>query len=228
LPPDALRILDVGCSFGYGTAAVAARGPAGREVVGVERDPDHLKKARVRYPWLRVMPGDANALPVADGSADAVLLLDVIEHIARPELALSEAARVVRPSGVVIVSVPHRGLLRWLDALNLYASARRRWPSLPPLEAATESGGGPHRHFTASELVDLLGPGFTVERVARTGLGAQELATIAMIVVGVGLRARFLVGGLLPVHLVLGTLDDVLPTGTLAYNLAVRARRGAP
>lgn len=193
----------------------------------MERDPGLLEKARIRYPWLRVMPGDANELPVADAIADAVLLLDVVEHIARPERALSEAARVLRPGGVVIVTVPHRGLLRWLDALNLYAAARRRWPSLPALEATTENGG-PHRHFTASELADLLGPAFAVDRVARTGLGTQELATIAMIVVGVGLRARFLVAALMPVHLILGTLDDLLPTGRLAYNLAVRARRLEP
>jgi SAM-dependent methyltransferase len=224
LRPETLRILDVGCSFGYGSAAIAMGGPPGRVIVGVERDQGHLDRARVRFPWLRVIPGDANELPVADDIADAVLLLDVIEHIAEPERTICQAARVLRPGGLLIVTVPHRGILRWLDALNLYASLRRRWPSLPPLEAATESEGGPHRHFTPDELARVLGSRFTVERVARTGLGTQELVSIAMIAAGVGLRAQFLVRMLMPVHLIIGTLDDLLPTGRLAYNLAVRAR----
>jgi hypothetical protein len=124
----------------------------------------------------------------------------------------------------LIVSVPHRGALRWLDGLNLYATLRRGWPSLPALEPATDSEGGPHRHFTASELIGVIGPDFAVDRVARTGLGAQELVTIAMIVAGVALRAQFLVRALAPLHFAVGMLDDLLPTGPLAYNLAVRAR----
>ena len=39
LPEDALRVLDIGCSFAYGSAAIQAGGPEGRVVVGVERDP---------------------------------------------------------------------------------------------------------------------------------------------------------------------------------------------
>lgn len=228
LRPESLRILDVGCSFGYGSAAIAMGGPPGRVVVGVERDEGHLERAHGRFPWLRIIPGDANDLPVADDTADAVLLLDVIEHIAEPERTIGQAARVLRPGGVLIVTVPHRGTLRWLDALNLYAGLCRCWPSLPPLEAATESEGGSHRHFTPDELARVLGPKFTVERVARTGLGTQELVSIAMIAAGVGLRAQFLVSMLMPLHLIVGTLDDLLPTGRLAYNLAVRARYDRP
>ncbi|MGO9958676.1 MAG: class I SAM-dependent methyltransferase [Solirubrobacteraceae bacterium] len=224
LPPTALRILDVGCSFGYGSAAIGARGPAGRMVIGVERDPDHLETARRRFPWVTIMDADATALPVPDGCADAVILLDVIEHIAEPERVLAEAHRVLGPGGVVVVSVPHRGPLRWLDALNLYAALRRRRPSLPPLEAATESDGGPHRHFSVAELTELLSPWFAVDRVARTGLGLQELVAIAAIVVRVPLRAPRLARVLLPVHLLVYILDDLLPTGPLAYHLAVRGR----
>jgi SAM-dependent methyltransferase len=224
LPDSALRVLDIGCSFGYGCAAIQAGGPAGRVVVGVERDPEHLAAAGERFPWITVLEGDATALPIREGVADAVTMLDIVEHVDRPEAAIAEARRVIRPGGVLIVSVPHRGLLHRLDALNVYESLRRRRPEWPPLEAATESGGHEHRHFTVRELEELLAPHFVVDRVARTGLGLQELVHLGLLLVRVPLRAERVTRSLLPVHFVVYLLDDLLPLGRFGYHLAVRAR----
>jgi SAM-dependent methyltransferase len=224
LEPGSLRILDVGCSFGYGSAAIGAGGPAGRRVIGIERDPEHLEMASRSFPWVTILEADATSLPVPDGCADAVILLDVIEHIAEPARVLAEARRVLRPGGLIIVSVPHRGPLGWLDALNIYAWMRRRRPSLPAHAAATESDGGPHQHFTAAELTELLSPWFVVDRVARTGLGLQELVALVGIFGGVAWGKPRLERALRPLHLLAYILDDLLPTGPLAYHLAVRGR----
>lgn len=223
LPDDALRVLDVGCSFAYGSAAIQARGPEGRVVVGVERDPEHLAGARKVFPWISVLEGDATALPVPDGAADAVTMLDIVEHVDRPEAALAEARRVLRDRGTLIVSVPHRGLLHRLDALNVYASLRARRPHWPPLEAATESGGHEHRHFTARDLEELLGPGFTVNRVARRGLGLQEPVALARLLVLARDRAPWLVRLLQFAHLGLYVVDEQLPVGRLGYHMTMRA-----
>jgi SAM-dependent methyltransferase len=230
-----MRVLDVGCAFGYGSAAIIARGPAQRVIVGIERDPELLERARHAFPWLEMIAGDATALPVADGCADAVLLLDVIEHITEPERVLAEAHRVLRPGGVVVVTVPHRGPTRGLDALNVYAALRRRYPSWPELEGVLATDEDEHRHFTAEELRELLAPWFTVDRVARTGVGLQELVHLAILTVRVPLRAPRVARLLMPFHLIAYIVDDLLPTGPFAYHLAVRAhgdraggeRRGA-
>lgn len=66
LPANALRVLDVGCASGYGSAGVAAAGRPARVVVGVERDRDHLEHGWRRLPWLTLLEGDAAALPVPD------------------------------------------------------------------------------------------------------------------------------------------------------------------
>jgi SAM-dependent methyltransferase len=224
LPKSALRVLDIGCSFAYGSAAIQAGGPEGRVVVGVERDPEHLAVARERFAWITVLAGDATALPVPDGAADAVTMLDIVEHIDRPEAAIAEARRVVRPGGVLVASVPHRGLLHRLDALNVYESLRRRRPSWPPLEAATESGGHEHRHFTVRELEELLGPHFAVERVSRTGLGLQELVHLSLLLLRIPLKAERVTRWLLPVHLVVYLVDDLVPLGRAGYHLTVKAR----
>jgi SAM-dependent methyltransferase len=224
LPDDALRVLDIGCSFAYGSAAIQAGGPEGRIVVGVERDSEHLRGAQERFAWITVLEGDATELPVPDRVADAVTMLDIVEHVDRPEAAIAEARRVIRDGGVLVVSVPHRGLLHRLDALNVYEALRRRRPHWPPLEEATESGGHEHRHFRVSELEALLGPHFEVNRVARTGLGLQELFHLGLLVLRVPLRAERVARALLPLHLVIYLLDDLLPLGRFGYHLTVRAR----
>jgi SAM-dependent methyltransferase len=227
LPADALHVLDVGCSFGYGSAAILAGGPPGRAVVGVEPDPEHLAVARRRFPWITVLEGDAQALPVPDGIADAVTLLDVLEHVEHADEAIGEALRVLRQGGVLIASVPHRGLLEHLDALNIYFALRRRWPQLPPLAAAKESGGHEHRHYSLGELERLLSPHFAVERVARTGIGLQEIVHLGLLFLSVGLRQQRLTRALRPLHLVVYLLDDLLPLGPFGYHLTVRAREVA-
>jgi SAM-dependent methyltransferase len=224
LPHDALRVLDIGCSFGYGAAAIQAGRPDGRVVVGVERDPEHLRGAHQRFPWITVLEGDATELPVPDAVADAVTMLDIVEHVDRPEAAIAEARRVVHDGGVLVVSMPHRGLLHQLDALNVYEALRRRRPHWPPLEAAKESGGHEHRHFRVSELKALLRPHFEVDRVARTGLGLQELFHLSLLVLRVPLHAERVTRALLPLHLVIYLLDDLLPLGRFGYHLTIRAR----
>ena len=224
LPDEALRVLDVGCSFGYGSAAIEAGGPAERFVVGIERNPEHLELARERFPWITVMDADAAALPVADDSVDAVLLLDVIEHLDAPEQALAEAHRVLRPDGVLVVSVPHRGPLGWLDALNLYQAIRRRRPSWPPLEPATTSASGRHRHLTTRELEALLAHRFTVDRTARSGFGLEEIVYLVGLILRVPRRAER-VGSLTSIlHFVSYVLDDLIPFGPLAHTVTVRGR----
>ena len=80
LSPSAGRVLDVGCAFGFGTAVIAGGGGEGRWVAGLESDPHALRDARRRYPWLPLAQAGAAALPVRAGAADAVVLLDVLEH----------------------------------------------------------------------------------------------------------------------------------------------------
>ncbi len=61
-----------------------------------------------RDPRHHVQVGSLTALPYADGSFDAALCTEVIEHIADHEVAAAELARVLKPGGVLIASVPLR------------------------------------------------------------------------------------------------------------------------
>lgn len=228
LPTDALRVLDIGCAGGYGSVAIVARGREPRMIVGVERDPELLARARRHFPWLPIIDADGGELPLVDSCADAVLLLDVIEHVAEPERVLAEAHRVLRPGGTIIVSVPHRGPTRHLDAVNVYAALRRRRPSWPELEGMVGTDDDEHHHFASEELLGLLEPQFTVDRVARTGVGLQELVTLSILAMRVPLRAPRAARAIMPLHLIAYIFDDLLPTGRFAYHLAVRACSNKP
>jgi SAM-dependent methyltransferase len=225
LPADARRVLDVGCAFGYGTAALNGRGDSPRWVVGIERDEGHVGHAGRAYPWLPFLRADALSLPFEDGAVDAVVMLDIVEHIDDPTAVFAEARRVLRPGGSLVVSVPHKGPMTPLDPNNVYEALRRRWPSWPPLDAYDKSESGTHRHFTIDEVRDLLGPGFAVDRVARTGIGASEVLHLSFRVTFDALmRWRSAYMALRPLHFIAYLLEDLIPTGPLGYHLTLRAR----
>ena len=99
--PRAIRILDLGCGPGNTLQRFMRWG----RVYGVDFSLDALAFARTKG-VERVLSGDSTALPIAAGSIDCVLALDVIEHVADDEAALREIARVLRPGGVFLFAVP--------------------------------------------------------------------------------------------------------------------------
>ena len=109
-------VLDVATGPGHVAAAAAARGA---EPVGVDIAEGMLAVARRDYPQLAFRSGDAEALPFADCSFDAVVGAFVLNHLPRPEVAVAELARVLGSGGRLALSVwdvPERtafiGLLR--------------------------------------------------------------------------------------------------------------------
>jgi SAM-dependent methyltransferase len=231
LPAETRRLLDVGCAFGFGTERLrrvlerrAAGGGPAPLVVGVEYTAEYARQAGRRYPGLAIVRGSAEALPFPDDSFDALTMLDVLEHLPDPRRALAEVARVLRPGGTLLLTVPHGGALAGLDSLNLYEALRTWLPGFPPLDPS-ERGYPRHRHFRLAELGGLLGADWRLERVAGTGTGLAEPLNLVLLLVCRGLLRweasyRWLRFGYYSLILA----DDLLPTGRFGYNLAVRVR----
>lgn len=131
------RVLEVGCGAGHWTRAYAPLLGRGATIAAVDRDP---KWADAGAPWIRalaersvpvsVQAGDAGALPFADASFDFVTCQTVLIHLARPEVALREMLRVLRPGGVVLCAEP--------DNFGTFAAATSLSESASPEEIVDE------------------------------------------------------------------------------------------
>ena len=103
------RTLDVACGEGYGSALLAS---AAASVVGVDVAADVVAHASRRYrdrANLRFEVGSAAKLPLADGSVQAVVSFETIEHLPRVDQPrmMAEIARVLTEDGVLILSAPN-------------------------------------------------------------------------------------------------------------------------
>jgi SAM-dependent methyltransferase len=215
------RVLDLGCAFGFTTLKLVRKG---YQTVGVDNSARYIAQAKRKHPTGEYILCSAETLPLADASFDGLLFLDVLEHVTHEEAVVSEIRRVLKPGGTLIVSVPHRGLLCWLDSLNLYARlvCRTHHGLFPPEIAQT----GVHRHYTKAQLCTLLGPAFTVRRAVCTGLGVAELVNVPLLLVcRYFLTWEWLYQILQYVYFLVYLIEDLFPFGPFGYHLMLVATR---
>ena len=136
-------VLDIGCADRWVERSL----PSGSTYIGL----DYPATGKELYQARPDVFADASMLPLADSSVDTVVILEVIEHLRRPDGALREIARVLRPQGCVLLSIPflypihdaphdyqrltEYGLIRDIEAAGL------RVDSLAPALSSTESAG---------------------------------------------------------------------------------------
>jgi arsenite methyltransferase len=205
-------VLDVGSGPGFLAVEMAAAvGPAG-SVTGLDPSEPMLARARARTRGPRPAgsapvefgPGEATALPYADGSFGTVVSTQVYEYVAGIPAALAEAYRVLRPGGRLLVLDTDWDSIVWRSS----DPARMRrvlagWdehladPHLPRRLAGLLAGAG--FSVTHRQVIPLLNAGYDPRTYSagligfitsflsgRPGVDAGELAAWAQDLVGLG------------------------------------------
>ena len=131
------RVLEAGCGTGYMSKALAER--YGWSMTPLDLGREGLEYAR-GYGLGRLVQGDITALPLATGTFDALVSLDVIVHLPRggEASALAEFARVLKPGGLLAARVSALDILR--SRHSTFAHERQRF-TRARLTRAVEAAG---------------------------------------------------------------------------------------
>ncbi len=247
-----MHILDLACGRGYYLNML--RHVASCQLAGVDLDRRVLQQAQRmlgHLPDLLLARADAARLPWARDSFDAIILSEVLEHVADDHAVLRECRRVLRPGGVVAITVPHANYPFAWDPVNktletllgapirrgplagIWANHRRLYTPDQLRERVLETGfiieaerAMTHHAFPFSHNL-VYGLGMPL---LESGLLPQSLSTVvdrSQLHSGDGARLN-------PFRLALRVLEwfdrDNLPAeppGRATVNLALRARKPA-
>ena len=119
-PQDGDKILDVGCGDGYYLFLLSNLG-LDLELVGIDNDVNALKPARqnIKGRKVKLLYGDLmKRLPLKSNSFDKIVMSEVLEHLPNDFKGLSEVRRVLKPDGVIAISVPNYNFPFLWDPLN--------------------------------------------------------------------------------------------------------------
>ncbi len=109
-------ILDAGCGEAFVLDMVLGACPDLRLAVGIDMDGEALARGRQLFPRIPLLQADILSLPFPEDTFDIVVCTEVLEHFARPEIALRELCRVSRH--YCLLSVPHEPFFRASNLLR--------------------------------------------------------------------------------------------------------------
>jgi glycosyltransferase involved in cell wall biosynthesis/SAM-dependent methyltransferase len=184
---DGDRVLDCGCGFG---AHLLLMGRLRRlTLVGLDAAPERLLLARRTGVPAALTSADVGRLPFPNESFDRVLLSEVLEHLPDAPRALAEIHRVLRPGGILALSVPHARYPFLWDPVN------RVWTALGgrPLRRGPIAGiwSGHETLYLPEELAaSVEGAGFAAEVVEEATHYAFPFSHLLVYGVGKALFER--------------------------------------
>ncbi|HEX4347188.1 MAG TPA: methyltransferase domain-containing protein [Vicinamibacterales bacterium] len=218
-PAASPALLEVGCSSGFFIAKLRDAWPAAT-VMGSDFLLEPLERLAEREPGIPLLQFDLVRCPLPAASVDAVILLNVLEHIKDDRGAVTQVFRVLKPGGVAVVEVPAGPDL--YDAYDEFLQHERRYTTAT-LRALLEGSG--LNVVEASHLGFSVYPAFAMvkrrnQRQAAASTEARRKVVEANIT---GTRSSALLGLVLRAEAALGRFVSY-PAGIRAVAVARKPR----
>jgi ubiquinone/menaquinone biosynthesis C-methylase UbiE len=108
-------VLDIACGEGYGSYLLADDSVT---ITGIDIDAETIEKAKIKYKKTNLVfaVGNVENIPATDAKYDVVVSFETLEHISNHDRMLSELKRVLKPTGLLIISTPDK--LNYSDKPN--------------------------------------------------------------------------------------------------------------
>lgn len=165
VPPEARRVLDVGCAYGALGLALKRRGV--ETVIGIELNPEAARRAAELIDTVIVCDVELEAPPFEAGTFDCIVYGDVLEHLVDPWAVLREHRHLLAPGGVALISIPNIG---YWPVLRMLLRGQWRYTTSGTLDRTHL------RFFTLAGIEQLCQQaGLRVERV-HTGIPRRSLS----------------------------------------------------
>ncbi len=153
-------VLDVGCNTGFIGRALKKRGVI---CDGIDINTEALKKAKKYYRKLYVRDLYSSKLNIGNHKYDYILFMDVLEHLPRPDLLLTDSIKNLKKSGSIIISLPNVARLE-IRLQLLFGKFDYTYGGILSEDHL--------RHFTKKQAVKMISQcGLQVKRIVPTGIG---------------------------------------------------------
>ncbi len=117
-PQENEKIIDLGCGTGYYLFLLSSL-PVKLNLTGFDYDKEALSEAKNSLPKnIKFLSGDLHRMPFKDNSFDKAIISEVLEHLENDVKALKEIYRILKPGGMLVISVPSINYPFLWDPLN--------------------------------------------------------------------------------------------------------------
>jgi len=128
---DSLNVIDVGCGTGHLLLALSTRLSKPPRLYGLDFSDSAIRRSKRLLPTAEFVVASVYDIPYPDDNFDMVTCTETLEHLQRPEDALKEMFRVLRPGGQLVVTVPDGAKDDWDGHANFWSAAELRHLLLP-------------------------------------------------------------------------------------------------
>lgn len=180
------EIVEIGCGSGWFSAQLTPFG----SVRGIDIADEAIAAARDRYPEVAFRAGDFMAMELERGSADVVVSLEALAHVADPGDFMFRTARLLRDDGLLLLATQNRFVIERMDGVPPPGPGRfRNWVNARELRAMLRP------HFDILQLSSLHAEGHRgVLRILNSSRVRTILATVGMQSSWDALKERALLG----------------------------------